>query len=138
MVEDETPATWQSLEIWSKRLSTLTTIGLSLVGGGTLLIVIALLAKDITRRTIEITPISVPQTLINNGYTSDAVTQRLQLALNKIIQPSHFLQLDRTTGFKKNVDLVPVVQGQTQVCHWTPYALPFVLSSPTTGRCLVR
>jgi tetratricopeptide (TPR) repeat protein len=108
---DETPAMWQSLELWSKRLSTLTTIVLSLVAGGTLLIVIGLLAKDITRRTIEITPISVPQTLINNGYTSDAVTQRLQLALNKIIRPSHFLQLDRTTGLKK-ADAVPILQGQ--------------------------
>jgi tetratricopeptide (TPR) repeat protein len=54
----------------------------------------------------------VPQSLANKGYTSDVVTQRLQIALNKILKPSHFLQVGSGADFKK-VDAVPALQGQT-------------------------
>jgi tetratricopeptide (TPR) repeat protein len=64
------------------------------------------------RRTITISPITVPQSLANNGYTSDVVTQRLQIALTKILKPSHFLQVGSGADVKK-VDAVPALQGQT-------------------------
>src|SRR5450631_3420290 len=109
---DDSPAIWQALELWSKRITALTPIFLGLIAVGTISIALWPLARDINRRTITIAPITVPQSLANKGYTSDVVTQRLQIALNKILKPSHFLQVGSGADFKK-VDAVPALQGQT-------------------------
>jgi hypothetical protein len=58
---DETRALWQALELWSKRLTTLTAILLNLLGYGTVLAIVFFLAKDFGHSTISIAPINVPK-----------------------------------------------------------------------------
>jgi len=49
-------------------------------------IIVVLLWKALTQKTIAIAPISVPKTIAENGYTADVAAQRLHDALNKVVE----------------------------------------------------
>jgi hypothetical protein len=91
IASDEKHAVWQSLELWSKRLTTLTAILFNLAGYVTFGAIVYFLAKDFRQTTIAIAPISVPQTLATTGYTSDVAAQWLRTALNKAVEKTHSL-----------------------------------------------
>jgi hypothetical protein len=88
---DETRSRWHVLELWSKRLTTVTAIILNLAGYTAFATIIYFLVKDFRQTTIVVAPISVPKTLADTGYTQEVATQRLQSALNKVVERTHSL-----------------------------------------------
>jgi hypothetical protein len=88
---DEARSLWHVLELWSKRLTTVTAIILNLAGYTAFAAIVYFLAKDFWQTTIVFAPISVPKTLADSGYTPDVAAQRLRNALNKVVEKTHFL-----------------------------------------------
>jgi tetratricopeptide (TPR) repeat protein len=64
----------------------LAAVVLSVVSVCAVAIIVVLLWKALTQKTIAIAPIAVPRKLAENGYTSDVAAQRLHDALNKFVE----------------------------------------------------
>jgi tetratricopeptide (TPR) repeat protein len=104
------------LELWSKRLTTLTAILLNLLGYGTVLAIVFFLAKDFGHGTISIAPITVPKTLADDGYTPDVAAQRLKSALNKVVAKTRSLAL---IGDARSKNIEPVMNLQAELPNIT-------------------
>jgi Tfp pilus assembly protein PilF len=70
-----------------------------------------ILYQSVTQKVISIAPISVPKELANNGYTPDVAAERLQDALNDIIDRAHSVR--RGPNVAGQADLPSIVVPST-------------------------
>jgi hypothetical protein len=80
--EKKKRAGWETAELYWNRFLTVALNSLGVLAGGFVLYV---LWQSVTQKVIAIAPISVPQQLAVNGYTTDVATERLQGAFNDIV-----------------------------------------------------
>ena len=73
---------WETAALYGNRIRAIALNCLGAVAGGFVLYV---LWQSVTQKVIAIAPISVPQQLAANGYTTDVATERLQGAFKEIV-----------------------------------------------------
>ena len=72
-----------------------------------------ILYQSVTQKVISIAPISVPKELADHGYTPDVAAERLQDALNDIIDRAHSVR--RGPNVAGQADLPSIVVPEYEI-----------------------
>jgi tetratricopeptide (TPR) repeat protein len=77
---------WKRSGLYLKTAATVTGYIFTLASALVVVMVIVLLARQVTQHSIQIEPISTPKSLSDSGYTSTVAAQRLRDAVDKIVR----------------------------------------------------